>query len=203
MDSERFWSGFAARYDGHMVSREAAGLAPRIASVVGRVERVLDAGCGTGVVALELARVASQVDAADFAEPMLALARSKAGASGLANVTFHRMGVESHSFPDACFDAVVVSNVLHLVADPARALAEARRVLKPSGRLVAPTYCHAEGLKAALLSRVTSLLFGVPVRQRFTIDGLLGKVAAAGFEVTGRELLRFKVPLVFVEARAR
>jgi phosphatidylethanolamine/phosphatidyl-N-methylethanolamine N-methyltransferase len=196
----QFWSRFAARYDGHVVSRDAVVLAPRIAQAVGPVARVLDAGCGTGQVTVELARVARQVDAADFVDEMLAVAREKSRALGLANVSFHRMGVESLDFPDGAFDAVVLSNVLHLVDDPGRALAQAHRVLKPGGRLVAPSYCHAQGLKTLLLSRLTGLVFGVPVLQRFDVDGLLRMVAAAGFAICGREVVRFKMPLVFVEA---
>ncbi len=75
-------------------------------------------------------------------------------------------------------------------------------MLKPRGRLVAPSYCHAEGLGALLLSGVSALLFGLPVRQRFTVKELLGLVESAGFCVTGSEVLRFKMPLVFVEAVA-
>ena len=197
-----FWSRFAPRYDGHVVSRDAAVLGPRIAAAVGPVDRVLDAGCGTGEVALALARVAKQVDAVDFAEEMLAVAREKTARLGLSNVTFQQMGVESLSFPSASFDAVVLSNVLHLIDEPRNALSEARRVLKPNGRLVAPSYCHAEGLKAAFLSRLTSLLVGVPVRQRFGVGEVLGMVEAAGFRVTAREVVQFKMPLVFIEATA-
>jgi phosphatidylethanolamine/phosphatidyl-N-methylethanolamine N-methyltransferase len=201
-DPARFWSQFAARYDGHMLSRDAVVLTPRIARAVGPVERVLDAGCGTGQVTVELARVAQRVDATDFVEEMLAIARGKTEALGLANVSFERMGVESLVFPDASFDAVVLSNVLHLVDDPGKALSEVRRVLKPRGRLVAPSYCHAEGFGTMLLSRLSALIFGLPVRHRFTVSQLLCLVQSAGFSVTGRDVVHFKMPLVFVEATA-
>jgi phosphatidylethanolamine/phosphatidyl-N-methylethanolamine N-methyltransferase len=65
----RSWSRFAPRYDGHVLSRDAVILSPRIARAVGPVARVLDAGCGTGLVAAELARVARRVDATDFVPP--------------------------------------------------------------------------------------------------------------------------------------
>jgi ubiquinone/menaquinone biosynthesis C-methylase UbiE len=198
----QFWSGFAARYDGHVLSRDATILAPRIAAAVGPVARVLDAGCGTGQVTVELARIAEQVDAADFVQEMLAIARGKTARLGLTNVSFYQMPVESLSFPDAWFDAVVLSNVLHLIDAPDQALAQARRVLKPQGKLVAPCYCHSEGLKSALLSRLTALLFGVPVRQRFGVNQLLAMVESAGFKITGREVVRFKMPLAFVQAIA-
>ncbi len=202
IDTARFWSQFASRYDGHVLSRDAAVLGPRIARAVGTAGRVLDDGCGTGQVTLELARVARQVDAVDFVDEMLAIARGKAEALGLANVSFQKMSADTLAFPDATFDAVVLSNVLHLVDDPQKVLEEARRVLKPSGRLVAPSYCHGEGLGTLALSWVSALLFRLPVRQRFSGTRLLQMVESAGFCVTGREVVRFKMPLVFVEATA-
>ena len=198
----QFWSQFAARYDGHVLSRDAVVLSPRIADAAGPVERVLDAGCGTGQVTVELARIAKRVDAVDFVDEMLTIARRKAQTLGLTNVSFEKMGVDALAFPDGSFDAVVLSNVLHLVDDPGKALREARRVLKPGGKLVAPSYCHAEGLGALLLSHVSALLFRLPVRQRFSVNELLRLVESSGFSIEGREVLRFKMPLVFVEARA-
>jgi SAM-dependent methyltransferase len=70
----QFWSSFSPHYDGHVLSRDAVVLSPRIAQSAGPVARVLDAGCGTGQVTVELARVASQVDAVDFVEETQAIA---------------------------------------------------------------------------------------------------------------------------------
>ncbi len=198
--SAQFWSRFAARYDGHIISRDADFLASRTAAAVGKVARVLDAGCGTGQVTVELARMAAQVDATDFVDEMLAVARNKAAGLALANVSFHKMSADSLTFADATFDAVVLSNVLHLVDAPDKVLSEAKRVLLPGGKLVAPTYCQGEGVKAILLSRLTSALFRVPVRHRFRVDELVAMVKSAGFTITLREVVRLKVPLVFVEA---
>jgi ubiquinone/menaquinone biosynthesis C-methylase UbiE len=199
--SQEFWSRFAPRYDGHIVSKDADVLAPRIAAAVGSSERVLDAGCGTGQVTIELARVAAQVDAVDFADAMVRVAREKA--QGLTNVTFNTSGVEQLEFPDKTFDAVVLSNVLHLVDNPSKTLMEARRVLKPSGKLIAPTYCHGENLRSMFLSRIMGLVFHIPVRTRWSVPDLLKLVRASGFKVESGEVVRFKMPLVFVVASTR
>ena len=52
----RFWSDLASSYDGHVASREAAALVPRIADLLARRSCVLDLGCGTGDVALASVR---------------------------------------------------------------------------------------------------------------------------------------------------
>ena len=91
--------------------------------------RVLDVGCGTGLVAAALSERA-RVSAVDPEPEMLAVARRRLPA----DVELRRAPAEELPFEDAAFDAVVLRLVVHLV-DRRRALAELRRVLAPGGRL--------------------------------------------------------------------
>lgn len=100
--------------------------------------RVLDVACGTGYPALTAAaRVAphGQVTATDLSAEMIARASQCADARGLRNIEFKQMESERLDYAAASFDAV--SNVYGLMfsPDPVQALREARRVLKPGGRL--------------------------------------------------------------------
>jgi demethylmenaquinone methyltransferase/2-methoxy-6-polyprenyl-1,4-benzoquinol methylase/phosphoethanolamine N-methyltransferase len=103
-------------------------------------EAVLDVGCGTGDLTLELAhRVGSGglVAGIDAAPEMVARACQKAGRQHLA-IDFRVEPVERLSFADQTFDVVVSSLVFHHLPDALKrqALAEIRRVLKPGGRLL-------------------------------------------------------------------
>ena len=103
-------------------------------------DAVLDVGCGTGDLTLELARrVGSSglVAGIDAAPEMVARARQKAGRRHLA-IDFRVEPVEQLSFTDQTFDVVVSSLVFHHLPDGLKrqALAESRRVLKPGGRLL-------------------------------------------------------------------
>ncbi len=101
-----------------------------------------DLGCGTGTLAAALAPHVAHVHAIDGSPAMLATARARL--AGLGNVTLTEGALESLPLPDACLDAAVLLLVLHHVADPARVLAEARRVLRPNGRLhIADMRAHA------------------------------------------------------------
>jgi demethylmenaquinone methyltransferase / 2-methoxy-6-polyprenyl-1,4-benzoquinol methylase len=102
-------------------------------------QAALDACCGTGDLALELAgRVGPRgtVVGCDFSEPMLELARRKAEARGAGQVRFEWADVARLPHPDGAFDAVSVGFGARNLADLAGGLREMTRVLKPGGRLV-------------------------------------------------------------------
>jgi demethylmenaquinone methyltransferase/2-methoxy-6-polyprenyl-1,4-benzoquinol methylase/phosphoethanolamine N-methyltransferase len=103
-------------------------------------EAVLDVGCGTGDLALQVARrVGSSglVAGIDAAPEMIARARQKAARRHVA-IDFRIEPVEALSFADQTFDVVVSSLVFHHLPDALkrRGLAEIQRVLKPGGRLL-------------------------------------------------------------------
>jgi len=104
-------------------------------------ESVLDVGCGTGSLAIAAKRhvgVTGSVYGIDPSPPMIARARHKAGKAG-ADVVFDNGLAESLPFPDARFDVVLSTVMLHHLPRKARqqGVAEMRRVLKPGGRLLA------------------------------------------------------------------
>lgn len=196
-----FWNRFAPRYDSHVMSRQCALIAPRLVDEIGEVNRVLDVACGTGTLAVLLAAKVERVDAIDLAPRMTDLTLEKLREAGLTNVHVKVQSAEELSFPDATFDVVVLSNLLHLLDEPKRALGEAKRVLKPGGRLFAPTYLHGENFKAAFLSRLSGLLFGLTAASRWNLTDFLGVVRNVGFTVISDDIVPLKMPLAFVVAQ--
>jgi ubiquinone/menaquinone biosynthesis C-methylase UbiE len=98
--------------------------------------RILDLACGPGTLSRRLAVQVSpggEVIGVDLAPGMIALARSM----NIAETRFELMDVERLDFADESFDAAVCGHGLQFVPDLARALSEARRVLRPEGRLAA------------------------------------------------------------------
>lgn len=104
---------------------EHGGLAP------GR--RALEFGCGTGVFLEKVARSGAALHGLDVSEDLLDKARTRL--AGVPNVVLERGNAEALPHPDAHFDAVYGSSVLHHLNLDA-ALASAHRVLRPGGRLV-------------------------------------------------------------------
>jgi len=95
---------------------------------------VADLGCGTGQVAEALAPFVGQVIGVDTSHSMLKAAKKRLEKHG--NVDLRAGTLEALPVNDGGLDAAMMFLVLHHVADPARALAEAARTLKPGGRLV-------------------------------------------------------------------
>jgi demethylmenaquinone methyltransferase/2-methoxy-6-polyprenyl-1,4-benzoquinol methylase len=110
-------------------------------AVVRPGDRVLDACCGTGDLALAAARAGGRVTGIDFSQRMLERARRKA--PGLTWLQGDAMAVP---FEDGSFDAVTIGFGLRNLEDERRGLAELRRVLVPGGRLGVLEITRPKGL---------------------------------------------------------
>ena len=95
---------------------------------------VADLGCGTGALSATLAPFVRTVIAIDASDAMLAAARRRL--DGVANVDIRQGELESLPIDAGAVDTVVMSLVLHYIAEPGKALGEAARVLRPGGRLI-------------------------------------------------------------------
>jgi ubiquinone/menaquinone biosynthesis C-methylase UbiE len=97
--------------------------------------RILDCGCGGGTITLGLAEAVAPGEAVglDFQPAQVAGARALAAERGVANVRFVTGSVYELPFPDASFDAAYANTLFMHLAEPSRALAEMRRVLRPGG----------------------------------------------------------------------
>lgn len=117
-------------------------------------ERVLDVGCGTGTLAMGVRRRVGEegvVHGLDASAEMIALARTKAEADGVA-VDFQVGRAQALPFEDSAFDAVLCTMVMHHLPRDQRAsaVAETYRVLKPGGRLLVVDLAQDLGLLARL-----------------------------------------------------
>jgi SAM-dependent methyltransferase len=90
--------------------------------------RILDLGCGPGNVAARLAGNGGVVDAVDYSEPMLEVAKEN-----YPDIRFHFANAEELPFDDGTFDAVISSLTVHHLARPTEVFKEVYRVLKPGG----------------------------------------------------------------------
>jgi len=118
-------------------------------------QRILDVGCGTGVVAITAARHGATVTGLDLTPELLEQARAIAPAAGVRDVEWREGDAESLPFPDGAFDTVL-SQFGHMFAPrPEVAVKEMLRVLKPGGRLAFATWPpeHFVGRAFALTAR--------------------------------------------------
>jgi ArsR family transcriptional regulator len=159
-----------------------------LAALPPRIGRLLDIGAGTGRL-LEL--VAPRVDTAlgvDASREMLALARARLSERGLADRCHVRQAdMYRLPLPDAAFDAVTLQMVLHYAEDPAAALAEAARVLRPGGTLLVLDLAPHD--RAEVMERFKHRWSG------FDDAALAGWLGGAGCAPTAAEAVTIPGPL--------
>jgi ArsR family transcriptional regulator len=97
---------------------------------------VVDIGCGEGYLTIEVARWAKRVIAVDRSTTVLNRAKALAARRRAPNILFKRGELEKLPLESASVDVALLSQALHHAADPAQALGEAVRVLRPGGKLL-------------------------------------------------------------------
>lgn len=145
-----FWSRIAGVYD--LVETVYNGKANArttdyVASLMEEKDKVLECACGTGMFSVKIAPRAAELTATDFSEGMLNKTRKKC--SMLNNVTVENADITALKYDDNVFDKAVAANVVHLLDNPKKAVDELRRVVKPGGTIIIPTYIHFDKSVAA------------------------------------------------------
>lgn len=170
---------FAALYDRVLDPVERRVLGPRRAALVsGLTGRVLDVGAGTGAN-LPHYRDADEVIALEPDPAMRRRLHDRAGSCAVP-LTVSGAGADALPATDGSVDAVVFTLVLCTVPDPARALGEAHRVLRPGGRLVAIEHVVGQGRPATWRRRLAPAWERVAAGCRLDRD-TEAAVTAAGF----------------------
>ena len=113
-----------------------------VAKYIKNTDRVLECACGTGAISVFIAPVCKELIVSDYSVGMLKQAKKKL--KNYDNIDYRRVDITDIEAEDNSFDVVVAGNVIHLLADPQRAMNELTRVCKDGGRLVIPTYINGD-----------------------------------------------------------
>lgn len=145
-----FWSKISGVYD--LVENIYNGKANArttdyVASLMDKDDKVLECACGTGMFSVKIAPCVKSLTATDFADGMLKRAKKKC--SKFSNVLIESGDITALKYEDNSFDKAVAANVIHLLDDPKKAIDELKRVVKPGGTIVIPTYIHFQRSVAA------------------------------------------------------
>lgn len=180
-----FWNRLAEKYARQPVANPGA-FERKIAittSCMTPHDVVLDIGCGTGSLALRLAKSAAHVHGLDLSSEMVRIARDKATAQKVDNVTFH-VGAFDDDIPFApeSLDGLCAYSLLHLLEDRTTALRRIYQLLKPGGFFVSSTACLKESrVPYAPILRVMRWLGKAPMVKVFSKQTLANEIREAGF----------------------
>ena len=170
------------------------GIADEIKLHVCENDVVLECACGTGLLTLPMAQICKELIATDYSDGMLKLTRKKVGE--YANTKIQKANISDLPFEDDRFDVVVAANVIHLVDDPAKALSELKRVCKPGGKLVIPTYINKESKNSMVAAKLLSLL-GVDFKRQFSLESYKAFFVKHDIPVKEYRIVEGRMPCAF------
>ena len=161
---------------------------------------VLEMGCGTGSTALAHAPYVKHILATDISPGMIDIAKAKAKAGQIENITFETRAVDDHDIVASRYDVIMALNLLHLLKDPEAAIIAAYQGLKPGGVFVTSSACIGDmSWYFRILAPVGHSLRLFPLIQVFTQAQLKQSHIKAGFEID-QEWLPKKNAAVFIVA---
>ncbi len=192
-----FWDRNAGRYDRFMRKDGAAyEMMYEMIRPVVRHKTVLELATGTGLIAKHIVNAAALVEATDASAEMIAEAKRD---NHSAKLHFSAQDMFHLPYANQSFDVVIVSNALHIVPQPEKALAEIRRVLKDDGVLIAPTFTHAGNSFSGKVRAFFMKLAGFPLHSRWTSAEYLRFLRQNGWTVRKSAVLKASFPLTYAE----
>lgn len=159
-------------------------------------KQVLELATGTGLIAKHIVRSADHIEATDASAEMIEQAKQ-----GVCSSKLHFSVQDMFCLPyaDSSFDVVIVSNALHIVPNPERALTEIRRVLKDDGVLIAPTFTHAGNDFFGNIKAFMMKLVGFRQYSKWSSESYLDFLREQGWSVQKSEVLNASFPLTYTE----
>ena len=196
-EHKNFWDKNAGRYDRFMRKDQATyeEMYVLIWPVV-KAKTVLELATGTGLIAKSIVNAAAYVEATDASVEMIAEAKRD---NQSAKLHFSVQDMFRLPYVDKSFEVVIVSNALHIVPQPEKALAEIHRVLKDDGVLIAPTFTHAGNSFSGKVRAFFMKLAGFPLHSKWTSEEYLRFLRQNGWAVRKSVALKASFPLTYAE----
>ena len=196
-EQKNFWDKNAGRYDRFMRKDRAAYdemyelIRPEV-----KAKTVLELATGTGLIAKHIVNAAAHIEATDASPEMIAEAKRD---NRSAKLHFSVQDMFRLPYANQSFDAVIVSNALHIVPQPEKVLQEIKRVLKDDGTLIAPTFTHAGNSFSGKVKAFFMKLAGFPLHSRWTSEEYLRFLRQNGWTVRKSTVLKASFPLTYAE----
>ena len=192
-----FWDKNAGRYDRFMRKDRAAyeKMYELIRPIV-KNKTVLELATGTGLIAKNIVNAAAHIEATDASAEMIAEAKRD---NRTAKLYFSVQDMFCLPYANQSFNVVIVSNALHIVPQPEKALQEIKRVLKDDGVLIAPTFTHAGNSFSGKVKAFFMKLAGFPLHSRWTSEEYLRFLRQNGWAVRKSAVLKASFPLTYAE----
>ena len=161
---------------------------------------VLEIATGPGLLAKHVAPAAAHMTATDYSDGMIAEARKGECQD---NLVFEVADATALPYADNSFDAVIISNALHIIPDPEKALGEIDRVLRDGGLLIAPNFVnHKGGLGSRIWSGILKIA-GIRFEHQWSGQEYLDWLDRNGWRVDFSREMAARISLMYTECRKK
>lgn len=202
-DEKKVWSRLARVYD-KIINKDKKAYS-KVIQIIKKdsqpSDKVLEIGTATGVISFALSDYFKEIEAIDFSNNMIEVAKCKAKDKGIYNINFDVGDACNLNYDDNVFDRIIIANVLHIMPEPAKALEQIKRVLGKDGVLYAPTFVHANVKKAGIFSFVGSIV-GFKAYSKWTEADYHDFIKSNGFIIDNSMMLEgASFPMSFIACR--
>jgi len=187
--SATFWDKRAATYDKTEAENQELHktIVERSLEYVGSQDVTLDFGCGTGALSYALAPHVKELHGVDISQRMIETARDRADGNNVEGLRFSAASIFDDAFEPDSYDAIVASQVLHVLSHDYEALQRIHRLVKPGGWFLSTTPCMNDGKRVMKLVNGALSLAGavqiVPGLKFYSAPDLDRLISDAGFEI--------------------
>lgn len=201
--SEKFWDRSASRYDQEEKKDEQTRvkIVEKTKKYLNVGDNVLDYGCGTGLIANEIAGNVKVIHAVDISSKMIEIAQKKANGSKIENIVYAHSTIFDERYKKGSFDVILGFYILHLSEDTEKAIHRIHELLKPGGLFISVTPCLGKKSFVSILLSFVSKIGLIPNLRLFKVPELEDSIANANFKIVETECLRKSGEQYFIAAK--
>ena len=201
--SEKFWDKSASKLDKAEKKDEQTNIKiiDRTKKYLKTSDNVLDFGCGTGLISLEIADNVKLIQAIDISSKMIEIAKNKASIRKIQNIDFSHSTIFDEKYKSGSFDVILAFYILHLLEDNQKTIERINDLLKPGGLIISVTPCIGEKIFLNISLSILNKIGLVPDLKSFKINELEDLIDNGNFEIIENESLHQGIPQIFIVAK--
>ena len=195
MKSESMWDGLANNWDtpGASLGQNDIRTIEKTKKYLNASDIILDYGCATGSIAIEIADIVKEAHGIDISSKMIDIARRKADERKIKNIDFTHATIFDERLKKESFDLILALSILHLVEDSTKVMDRINQLLKPGGLFISATPCLGEKTLVSILVNIPVFLLSkigiLPNINFFSVSRLVASITNENFQIIENESL--------------
>lgn len=163
-------------------------------------DSLLDLGCGTGVIIIDLADCVNKLTAVDSSAEMIKMARQKLLCRNITNINFEIDNISELDFIEEKYNIITAFNLLLYLSSPDIVLKKIYDGLPSGGYFISVTDCMGEKLILKGIMKFVSTLGFIPKMNYFTTSALESIIESTGFQIVFSENVHDGIPNQYIVA---